>query len=80
MRSLQISLAAFACSLLACGPATLDWRAPTGEAPTSAEPPKTKPWVNKTPKLMVASPPAMAVGDALTIIGEDFVEPLIALG
>jgi len=37
--------------------------------------PTTPAWSNKTPRLMMTSPGALAVGEKLTILGQDFIDP-----
>ncbi|MCB9554988.1 MAG: hypothetical protein H6707_02715 [Deltaproteobacteria bacterium] len=65
MRFFLISLA---CSIFAaCGTST------SLPDPQINPPTKPKPWVNRAPTLMAASPAKLAVGEQLTIIGDDFI-------
>jgi hypothetical protein len=65
-RHLHLVLAT-ATLLLGCG-GTEDG---PGTVPTAPEP---EPWVNQQPVVQVASPGEMAVGDVLTVLGQNFVD------
>ena len=60
-----LSLAAI--MLLACGDDGTGNEGGNGTTPPT--------WKNKTPRLFMASPSELAVGEKLTIYGEDFIEP-----
>ena len=45
-----------------------------GEDWDMPQPPTTKAWQNKTPSILMASPNAMAVGDKLVILGQNFIQ------
>lgn len=65
-RSYLILVTATLATLAACG----------GVEPASTNPSKGTPsWKNREPTIIVASPSEMAIGDRMTIVGRDFIDP-----
>ena len=66
MKAKMVILGASILLLNACGGE--EWDQPAGAPPSPA-------WQNKTPSILMATPGAMAVGEKLVILGQDFIDP-----